>query len=255
MIAHVVAWYARRIVNVNINIVLAGVLALPPVLVCVKIAEALLASGIMPNGQLQQRLQAHHQAVIAGVTLVSDIIFDVAIYFVLHWLANHYPKRFHNTVVEQRIEGVAQAAVENVPFFKDAAKVQLQRAVLSPLLYILWLGVQFAMMNVFQWSAVWATVAGFCVAIGSVRSLHTFWMLREERALRAVVEGFRCRKCGYDLSGVPCEGKGVCPECAQAFVRNGPPAIAGRAPGADSALANGHGVQIEKPRVRSGSPR
>ncbi len=186
MFAHVIAWYAKRIVNVNINIILAGILALGPVLVCVKIAEYLLSSGLVKN----QRLHAHHHTVISAVTLVSDIMFDVSIYFVLHWLANHAGKRIP-VKIEQRIEGVANAAAESVPFFKDAAKVQLQRAVLSPLLYILWLGSQFVFMNTMDWTAVWATVVGFCIAIGVVRTIHTFWMLREERRQRAklFVEG------------------------------------------------------------------
>lgn len=191
MFANVVAWYAKRIVNVNINIILAGILALGPVLVCVKFAEYLLSSGLVNN----QRLHAHHHTVISAVTFVSDIIFDVGIYFVLHWLANHAGKRIP-VVVEQRIEGVADAAAESVPFFKDAAKVQLQRAVLSPLLYILWLGSQFVFMNVFEWSAVWATVGGFCIALGVVRTLHTFWMLREDRRLRAKLLAAGLPKCG-----------------------------------------------------------
>ncbi len=190
MFANVVAWYAKRIVNVNINIILAGILALGPVLVCVKFAEYLLSSGLVKN----QRLHAHHHTVISAVTLVSDIIFDVGIYFVLHWLANHAGKRIP-VVVEQRIEGVADAAAESVPFFKDAAKVQLQRAVLSPLLYILWLGSQFVFMNVFEWSAVWATVGGFCIALGVVRTLHTFWMLREERRVRDRCAAAQPAKC------------------------------------------------------------
>jgi len=183
MFANVVAWYARRIVNVNINIVLAGVLALFPVLGVVRVTEWFLSSGLVKSDKIQARLQAHHQVVISAVTLVSDIIFDVGIYFVLHWLANHAGKRIP-AMVEQRIEGVADAAVESVPFFKDAAKIQLQRAVLSPLLYILWLGSQFVFMNMFEWTAVWATVGGFCIAIGTVRTIHTFWMLREERRVR-----------------------------------------------------------------------
>ena len=191
MFGQVVAWYAKRIVNVNINIVLAGILALGPVLICVKVAEYLLSSGLVKN----QRLHAHHHTVISAVTLVSDIVFDVSIYFVLHWLANHAGKRIP-AMMEQRIEGVADAAAEGVPFFKDAAKVQLQRAVLSPLLYVLWLGSQFVFMNAMDWSAVLATVVGFCIAIGVVRTIHTFWMLREERRQRA-----RCAVAGLPKTG------------------------------------------------------
>ena len=219
MFANVVAWYAKRIVNVNINIILAGVLALAPVLGVVKLAEHLLASPKLQNGVLADKLEAHHQLIISGVTFVADIIFDVAIYFVLHWLANHTPRKAMNPMVEERMELVADAAADHVPFFKDAAKVQLQRMVMSPLLYFLWLGSQFAFMNAFGWTAVQATVVGFCIALGVVRTLHTFWMLKEERSRCAVIEGRICGKCGCDLRATPCEGKGVCPACGQQFTR------------------------------------
>ncbi len=218
MISRVVAWYARRIVNVNINIVLAGVLALVPVLAVVKVAEHLMATRRFRNGVLQETLETHHHLVISGITFVSDIIFDVAIYFALHWLANHAPRRAMLLKVEQRMEEVADAAVESVPFFKDAAKVQLQRAVLSPLLYLLWLGAQFFFMNAMEFSVVWATVIGFCIAIGTVRAIHTGWMLWEERKLRDIASGTVCGKCGGELKGVD---SGVCPECGKAFVRPG----------------------------------
>ncbi|HMN41556.1 MAG TPA: hypothetical protein PKE29_11975 [Phycisphaerales bacterium] len=218
MIARVVAWYARRIVNVNINIALAGVLALVPVLAVVKLAEHIMATRKFRNGALQETLETHHHFIISGVTFVSDIVFDVAIYFALHWLANHAPRRAMLLRVEQRMGEVADAAVESVPFFKDAAKVQLQRAVLSPLLYLLWLGVQFFCMNALEFSVVWATVIGFCIAIGTVRTIHTFWMLREERKLRAIACGVLCGKCGYALRGIDA---GMCPECGKPFARPG----------------------------------
>jgi hypothetical protein len=246
MFGHVIAWYAKRIVNVNINIVLAGVLALGPVLICVKIAEGLLASGIMQNGVLQQHLETHHKAFISLMTFVFDIFFDVAIYFLLHWLANHAPRKPMLQAVEQRMERVADAAAEHVPFFKDAAKVQMQRAVLSPLLYFLWLGTQFALMTAFNFTTVWATLIGFCIAMGVVRSIHTFWMLKEERARAAVLEGLVCA-CGYNLRGLPPDVAN-CPEC-------GSPRKCIPAPGAGMcALApggNGHAQSLSEKGEKS----
>ena len=214
MLAQVVAWYAKRIVNVNINIILAGVLALIPMLGVVRVAEYLLSSGLLKN----EKLQTHHKLVITGVTFVADVVFDVTIYFVLHWVAHHAPRRI-KAKVEHRIEGVADAAAEHVPFFKDAAKIQIQRAVLSPLLYLLFLGIQFVLMSNYDISAAWATVIGLGIAMGVVRSLHTFWMLKEERSRRAITEGRVCGKCSCDLRAVACEGSGKCPECGQAFMR------------------------------------
>ena len=214
MFAHVVAWYAKRIVNVNINIILAGVLALIPMLGVVRVAEYLLSSGLLKN----EKLQTHHKLVITGVTFVADVVFDVTIYFVLHWVAHHAPRRI-KAKVEHRIEGVADAAAEHVPFFKDAAKIQIQRALLSPLLYLLFLGTQFVLMSNYDISAAWATVIGLGIGMGVVRSIHTFWMLKEERSRRAITEGRVCGKCSCDLRAVPCEGSGACPECGKPFTR------------------------------------
>lgn len=175
------ALYARRIVNVNINVVAAGLLALVPVLICVKLTEWALSRGIVDG----DRLHVSDKVLIGVVTFVADIIFDVAIYYALHWLANHAPwlkaDRLH------QIEAVAEAAVESSPFFKDATRVQVQRMVLSPLLYVLWIGTQQALMHTHSFPTSWATVIGFCVGVGTARTLHTYWMIGEERARKAAI--------------------------------------------------------------------
>ena len=177
MVNRLAAWYSRRVVNVNVNIILAGVLALGPVLVVVRFSEYLLSTGLKAH----QSLQTHHQLVITGLTFISDVIFDVVIYYCLHWFANHAPAII--AARKHTIEAVAEASRDHVPFLKDATKVQLQRAILSPLLYFLWLGTQFTLMNFAGFTAVEATVCGFVVAIGTVRTLHTLWMVREEQAM------------------------------------------------------------------------
>jgi len=168
--------YARRVVNVNVNIVLAGLLALGPTLLAVRLVEHLLSSGVVSGA----KLHLGDKAIISAVTFAADLIFDLSIYYLLHWLANHSrkPKR------QVQLETIADAAVESVPFFKDATKVQFQRMVLSPLLYSLWLGTQFVLMQVWHINPVPATVAGFVIGIASTRSLHTLWMLREMRNAR-----------------------------------------------------------------------
>lgn len=181
MLAILGRWYARRIVNVNVNIIAAGLLALVPVLACVRLTEWFLAT---PAAQDRPILHTHHKLIITGVTFLSDVIFDVVIYYFLHWLANHTP--WLNKHRHEQIEAVADAAVESSPFFRDATRVQIQRAVLSPLLYLLWLGTQFYLMKFHDMSAVWSTVAGFCVGVSVARALHTYWMIKEERSRNAV---------------------------------------------------------------------
>lgn len=178
MLHRLAALYCRRIINVNVNVIAAGLIALLPVLICVHLTELALAKGIVDG----DRLHVSDKLIIGGVTFVSDIVFDVVIYYLLHWLANHAPWLKAQRL--KQIEAVADAAVESSPFFKDATRVQIQRAVLSPLLYILWIGTQQFLMHAYMFSTKWSTVWGFLVGVGIARTLHTFWMLREEAAKR-----------------------------------------------------------------------
>ena len=155
--------YARRIVNVNVNIVLAGVLALPPTLLAVWIAHRL---GV-PAGWR-----------ISVVTFVTDITADVAVYFVLHWLANHWP-----ALHVFRGEHAAAEPKPHLSFFKDATLVQVERAALSPLLYFLLLGTQYYLTH-HGMHPVPATAIAFAIAIGTTRALHTMWMYKQERKAR-----------------------------------------------------------------------
>lgn len=198
-------FYSRRIVNVNVNIVLAGFLALGPTLLVVRLVEHLLNRG------LSAKLNLHitDKAIITCATFIADLVFDVSIYFFLHWLANHWRKP--QPRLQHQMETIADAAVESVPFFKDATKVQMQRLVLSPALYIIFLGGQFSLMTWGHLRPVWATIIGFAAGIAVARTLHTFWMLGEARGRAAVLAGKICGKCGRDLSGSPT--RETCPEC------------------------------------------
>jgi hypothetical protein len=203
-------FYARRLVNVNVNIVLAGLLALGPTLLVVRLTEHLLATGYVSPS----KLHIGAKALISVVTFFADLFFDVGIYYLLHWLANHS----HKAKRQERLETIAEAAVENVPFFRDATKVQIQRMVLSPILYIIFLGGQFFLMTVMHVRPVWATIVGFIVGIGVTRTLHTFWMLGEERGRALVLAGKVCGKCGMDLSRIALEFD-RCPQCGQPIPR------------------------------------
>lgn len=52
-------------------------------------------------------------------------------------------------------------------FIHDAGIVQVQRAILSPLLYVLWLGTQSYLLHHQILNGFWATVAGACWESGS----------------------------------------------------------------------------------------
>ncbi|HEX8876201.1 MAG TPA: hypothetical protein VF777_05590 [Phycisphaerales bacterium] len=151
-------WYARRIVNVNINIIAAGLLALIPVSFAV---YAIHKTGLVTNPWW-----------ITAITFVLDVVFDFSIYFALHYLANHGPLR---KIVS------TNPAYKGMSFLHDAGIVQVQRAILSPLLYIIWLGTQSYLLHHQILNGFWATAAGGVLGIGTTRVIHTYWMLQEEK--------------------------------------------------------------------------
>lgn len=154
--------YARRIVNVNVNILLANVLALGLTALAVHFSRYI-------------GIDDHQKWLIVWFTFGVDLVLDIAIYFGLHWIANHWPKRLWQAPKE---------LMEDTPkpsFFRDATTVQLQRMSLSLLFYGIAVGGQkWLLMNGFD--RVLAQVTGYGAAIVTTRVLHTLWMLRNERA-------------------------------------------------------------------------
>jgi hypothetical protein len=162
--------YARRIVNINVNIILAGIFALLPLFVVTKVVHAVFFDNL-PSEQLT----FWQKKIFGGVTLLTDIVADLACFYALHWLANHWPKRIPGGKL---VHVAGDAAAPG--YFKDATLVQIERMVLSPLLYTIWLLTQFLLMR-YGVAPHWAMVLGFCVATPLIRLIHTLWMLRAER--------------------------------------------------------------------------
>jgi hypothetical protein len=144
--------YAERIVNVNVNIIVAGTLAMLLTLVPVHFTR-----GVTDN----------HWAVW-GVTVGFDVVFDVAIYYLLHWLANHLPRKRRRP----KLPGVTELS-----FLRDASLVQFERAMLGPIYYGVFSGVQLWTLHR-DWEREWTTVAGIGSALLTTRVLHTMWMLK-----------------------------------------------------------------------------
>jgi hypothetical protein len=137
--------YARRIVNVNVNIIAAGTLALLPLTLTVHIATRYFG--------LTSKLG------IAALSFVADLVYDVIIYYALHWLANRS---------------------RTPSFFRDASLVQFERALLSPLLYAVAISLQQVLLDEGHAPAS-ATAIGFTAGIATSRVLHTTWMLWKGR--------------------------------------------------------------------------
>src|SRR5438045_8923247 len=93
--------YRRRIINVNVNIVTAGLMAMGVTVGVMHLADR---TGLL--SLLQGRVPDIHfwifgrsvrllgeKLVISGMTFFVDVISDILVYYGLHWLANHLPRK------------------------------------------------------------------------------------------------------------------------------------------------------------------
>ncbi len=170
-------WYDYRIVNVNVNILAAGTVAL---VITMAAMHALEQSGTLDRiikwvGEYHFPLfgkEVHaEKLVVSGLTFIVDLVADVLVYYALHWVANHMPRS------GQRKRSPAYA---DLSFMRDATLVQFERALLSPILYIAALGLQSLLLHQGR-GVAFATGVGFAVGLLLSRTLHTIWMLRQER--------------------------------------------------------------------------
>src|SRR5690606_21522501 len=88
MVSRLGKLYARRIVNVNVNILAAGALALLLTVCVVKVAEH---TGFI--NWVSGHLPIKAEFVVNAITFITDVTCDVVIYYFLHWVANHWPRR------------------------------------------------------------------------------------------------------------------------------------------------------------------
>lgn len=159
--------YARRIVNINVNIVVAGLLAIVLTAIPLNISRHL---GVTDD----------HKFTILVITFVSDYVIDLFISVGLHWLANHWPRKLKGRGLIQRAEEVVESAPPPLPFVKDTTMIQLQRACLSPLLYVIALGMQWLLLHQGLGRET-AAISGFATGILVCRVVHTIWLLRIDR--------------------------------------------------------------------------
>lgn len=182
--------YRRRIVNVNVNIIVAGLLAMGVTVAAMKGLEQFDASGRLARLlRMPWKVGPFHwddKAVIGALTAVIDLIADLAVYYVLHWLANHLPRKANKLghLLDEINPGYA-----HLTFVQDATMVQMERLALSPLFYILALGGQHLMLHA-DFGVGRATAASFTLAILTTRCLHTLWMyLQQKRQVAKIRAG------------------------------------------------------------------
>ena len=158
-----------RIVNVNVNIIAAGVLSTLLTLIPINLTRHFLGTDTIGEKLL-----------ITAIAGVFDLVLDVAIYFGLHWVANHWrPLRPRNAA--ERMEHRRKRE----PLLTDAGRVQVERMVLSPVYYVIALGGNFALLKVGVEREL-ALILSFACAILVTRTAHTFWMIRTARRSAAL---------------------------------------------------------------------
>jgi hypothetical protein len=148
-------WYSRRIVNINVNIVLAGLIALGP------------TAGV---AHLTHYVGIQDAWAITAITLLADGLFDVMAYYVLHWLANRSPSK-----------KPGRAGID-LEFIRDASLVQFERALLIPVFYGVTAGLSWYLISSKIAGRELGTVLALLAGIAVTRVVHTIWMIHQERS-------------------------------------------------------------------------
>lgn len=149
----------KRIININANVVAAGLLSTVMVMGLIWI--------------LKHPCNTHWPT--WGYTLFSvgsDIVLDVAIFAGLHWIANHWRPSKPQTRKEELQLGAAAP-----PHLEDTAKVQLERAVLGPLYYLI-AAVGTEALQRGGMHPSWAVLIAYPFGLLVTRVLHTVWGIR-----------------------------------------------------------------------------
>jgi hypothetical protein len=167
-------WYAKRIVNVNINILLAGALAIAFMYAVMHVLHKL---GI--DKHVADRLKIDVKFVNMTLSFLIDVVADLSVYYFLHWYANHAPRKFGGKLINPEYSDLS--------LMQDATKVQIERIVLSPVLYGIAMGGQYFLPHWFNIDPPKAAALSFAAGVIAARVLHTFWMMREQRIRRAAL--------------------------------------------------------------------
>lgn len=148
----------KRVININVNVFLAGVLA---------IAAAKLP--VFYLGRLIGPIDTFWERLLSSVAAYGiDLVFDLSIYFALHWVANHWKPLAPLSHADR-----LHHASESPNFFRDAARIQAERVALVPLYMLVALGGMTALQHYASVAYSWAFVWAFLSAILVTRITHT----------------------------------------------------------------------------------
>ena len=154
----------KRVVNINLNIFVAGLIA-----IAIAKYPVLLVSNLVGH---------EHKLLISVLAYLVDTSIDIFIYFGLHWIANHWTPR-----AKGLIEPIAPIAPEPdgskaKKFLLDAGKVQAERFALVPIFALIAMGGMWALQHLTTMAPDWAFVFSFIFAMCITRIVHTVWGYR-----------------------------------------------------------------------------
>ncbi|MFI4917209.1 MAG: hypothetical protein ACIAS6_11975 [Phycisphaerales bacterium JB060] len=151
----IVRFYQRsRLLNINLNLVLAGLIA--------------IALAKFPVMLISDWLGKDQKLLITLIAYGLDTVLDVAVYFGLHWVANHWkPSALHGKGPKPEIPA------HRKNFLMDAGRVQAERMILVPVFAAVSMGMMYSLQKYGGVSASWAFVYSFVTAILVTRTLHT----------------------------------------------------------------------------------
>ncbi|MCL4220511.1 MAG: hypothetical protein KJZ65_03990 [Phycisphaerales bacterium] len=153
----------HKLININVNIAAAGLLAILVAKYPVHLADRFI----------DETLGLGHPLIKSIAAAVIDGVADVVIYYVLHWLANHWRPfgRMHDS----------DKPDDDRLFLRNATLVQFERLALSPIFYGVSIGLMWAVQHFTDIRTSWAFVIAFATGIIVTRILHSIYMVRTGR--------------------------------------------------------------------------
>ncbi|MFG0327344.1 MAG: hypothetical protein ACF8SC_08800 [Phycisphaerales bacterium JB037] len=152
----------KKIININVNIIAAGLLA--------------IAVAKLPVYWVTTWIGDGPKWLKVVCAMAIDGAADILIYFLLHWFANHWTPPWVKTP-----DPSDDPIVDPASFWKEASLVQVERYLLSPVFYLIAGGGMLALMKFGDVADSWAFVFAFTAAILVTRIVHTLWGLKTGR--------------------------------------------------------------------------
>lgn len=150
----------KRVININANIIASGLLSTAMVAGVLFFMKAVLKTDWPSWGY-------------TAASAVLDLLLDVTFFAGLHWVANHWrPMRGRSASEARELLATPPSPV------KDAAQLQIERAVISPLYYIIALAGTEMLQQQFGMHPGIAVSISYPAGLVVTRTIHTFWGLR-----------------------------------------------------------------------------